>query len=493
MDADAQEETLRFLATLDGGGEIVSTHISRVVLGRTRAFKLKRAVAFPYLDFSTPGKRLAMCEREVELNRRTAPTLYLGARRVTREADGGLALDGADELVDAIVEMRRFDDGALLESFAARGALSAQIIERLARKIAAFHDEAKIIRDIGGSDAMRRIVLLNEQSLNDFPPAPLGAMEPHKARLRALSQTLGPLLDARHAQGKTRLCHGDLTLRNICVVDGAPTPFDCIEFSDELAAIDVLYDFAFLLMDLHRVGESGLANFALNRYLDWRDECDGLRLLPFFMSLRATIRAHIGAAQNKLDEARRYFDLARELAREEAPCVIAIGGYSGSGKSSVAAALAPLIGAAPGARTISSDRLRKRLHGAEPTRRLPKEAYASEVSARVYGEMMIEAERVARAGWPVVVDAVFDRPSSRAEIERIAREAGALFHGFWLDVDLSARIARVEARRDDPSDATPEVLVAQMKGETGAIGWRRIDAAKGLNAVVAEIVGAQRC
>ncbi|MGA9825027.1 MAG: aminoglycoside phosphotransferase, partial [Methylocystis sp.] len=371
MTADAQEETLRFLASLDGGGEIVSTHISRVVLGRTRAFKLKRAVAFPYLDFSTPPKRLAMCEREVALNRRTAPTLYRGSRRVTREADGGLALDGAGELVDAIVEMRRFDDGALLESFAARGALSAQIIEQLARKIAAFHDEAEIIREGGGSEAMRRIVLLNQKSLRDFPPAPPGNIETHDARLRALLQTHGPLLDARHARGKTRHCHGDLTLRNICIVDGAPTPFDCIEFSDELAAIDVLYDLAFLLMDLHRVGQGGLANFALNRYLDWRDECDGLGLLPFFMSLRATIRAHIGAAQNKPDEALGYFDLARELARDGAPCLIAIGGYSGSGKSSVAAALAPLIGAAPGARTLSSDRLRKRLHGAEPTRRLP--------------------------------------------------------------------------------------------------------------------------
>jgi aminoglycoside phosphotransferase family enzyme/predicted kinase len=487
MDADAQEETLRFLASLDGGGEIVSTHISRVVLGRTRAFKLKRAIAFPYLDFSTPSKRLAMCEREVALNRRTAPTLYLGARRVTRETDGGLALDGAGELVDAIVEMRRFDDGALLESFAARGALSAQIIERLARAIAAFHDEAAIIRESGGSEAMRRVVLLNEESLRDFPPAPAGDLEAHGARLSAMLRKHAALLDARHAQGKTRHCHGDLTLRNICVIDGAPTPFDCIEFSDELAAIDVLYDFAFLLMDLRRVGESGLANFALNRYLDWRDEIDGLGLLPFFMSLRATIRAHIGSAQNKPDEARRYFDLARELARDGAPCLIAIGGYSGSGKSSVAAALAPLIGAAPGARTLSSDRLRKRLHGVEPTRRLPREAYASEISARVYGEMMIEAGRVARAGWPVVVDAVFDRPSSRAEIERIAREAGAPFFGFWLDVDLSARLARVETRRDDPSDATRDVLLAQMKGETGAIGWRRIDAARGLDAIIAEI------
>jgi aminoglycoside phosphotransferase family enzyme/predicted kinase len=488
MDADPQQETLRFLASLDGGGEVVATHISRVVLGETRAFKLKRAVALPYLDFSTPQKRLAMCEREVALNRRTAPTLYLSARRVTREADGGLALDGAGELVDAIVEMRRFAADALLDSLAAKGALTPQIIEPLARNIASFHDAAAVIRDIGGADAMRRVVRLNETSLRDFPPAPQDEIAAHEARLRALLQKHAALLDARHAQGKTRHCHGDLTLRNICMLGGAPAPFDCLEFSDELASIDVLYDLAFLLMDLCRIGQGGLANLALNRYLDWRDESDGLPLLPLFMSLRATIRAHIGVAQNDGAQARRYFDLARLLAKENAPCVITIGGFSGSGKSSVAAALAPLIGAAPGARTLNSDRLRKRLHGAQPTQRLPQEAYAREVSAQVYAAMMDDAGRVARAGWPVVVDAVFDRPESRAEIERIAREAGAPFFGFWLDVDLAARLARVETRRDDPSDATRAVLLAQMQSETGAIGWRRIDAARGLEAIVAEMV-----
>ncbi len=253
-----------------------------------------------------------MCEREVALNRRTAPTLYLGARRVTREADGGLALDGAGELVDAVVEMRRFDDGALLESFAARGALSAQIIEQLARKIAAFHDEAEMIREGGGSEAMRRIVLLNEKSLRDFPPAPPGDIEAHNARLRALLQTHGPLLDARHARGKTRHCHGDLTLRNICVVDGAPTPFDCIEFSDELASIDVLYDLAFLLMDLHRVGQGGLANFALNRYLDWRDEMrrPGAAAL-FHVAARDDPRAY----RRRAKQARRSAPLFRSRAR----------------------------------------------------------------------------------------------------------------------------------------------------------------------------------
>ncbi len=123
MTIDPQEETLRFLSELDGGAKIVSTHISRVVLKATRVYKLKRAIVFPYLDFSTPAKRLAFCEREATLNARLAPRLYLGARRVTREADGRLALDGAGALVDAVVEMRRFPDDALFETLARAGLL----------------------------------------------------------------------------------------------------------------------------------------------------------------------------------------------------------------------------------------------------------------------------------------------------------------------------------------------------------------------------------
>jgi len=478
MDADPQSETLRFLAGLEAGAEVVSTHISRVVLGKTRAFKLKRAVAFPYLDFSTPEKRWAMCAREAALNRRLAPALYLGAKRITREKDGALALDGAGELVDAIVEMRRFPNDALLDRRAAEGKLDAATIETLARRIAGFHDAAEVIAAGGGAAAMRRVLRLCEESLRGAALAPRGEIDAHVARLRAMLERGATLLDARHAAGKTRHCHGDLILRNICTLDGAPTPFDCIEFSDEIARIDTLYDLAFLLMDLWRVGARDLANAALNRYLDWRDETDGLPLLPFFMSLRATIRAHVAAAQGAQAEAKAYFELARALALDCAPAIVAVGGYSGSGKSSVAAALAPLLGAPPGARTIGSDRLRKRMFGAEPTQRLPPEAYEGSVSAKVYANMLAEAARVAGAGWPVVVDAVFDRPERRAEMEAAAKAQGAPFFGFWLDVDLGARLERVAARRGDPSDATAEVLLRQAQNDPGEIAWRKIGAAR---------------
>jgi aminoglycoside phosphotransferase family enzyme/predicted kinase len=484
--ADPQAETLAFLATLDGGSEVVSTHISHVVLGRTRAFKLKRAVKFPYLDFSTPELRLAMCARETRLNRRLAPTLYLGTRRITREADGHLALDGDGELVDAIVEMRRFPADALLDRRAAQGRLDFATIEALARRIAAFHDAAEVAPN-GGAEAMRRVLAGCTESLRQAPPAHREEIDAHVARLAALLDAHAGRLDARHAADKTRHCHGDLILRNICLWEGAPTPFDCIEFSDEIARIDTLYDLAFLLMDLWRVGLPAHANAALNRYLDRRDEADGLPLLPFFMALRATIRAHVAAAQGAMAEARQLFDLARTLAVDATPLFVAIGGYSGAGKSSVAAALAWRLGAPPGARTLASDRLRKKRFGAEPTERLPPEAYTSAISAEVYAEMGAEAARIAAHGWPVVVDAVFDLAEPRVAIEQSASAIGAPFFGFWLDAGLDHRIARVEARRGDPSDATPDVLRGQMQKEPGAIEWRRLDATQPAEALAAEI------
>lgn len=488
MSFGAQDEVVKFLATLDGGAhDIVTTHISIVTLCATRAYKLKRAVTYPYLDFSTPEKRLAMCEREVALNRRLAAGLYLGARRVTRESDGALALDGAGALVDAIVEMRRFDEELLFERLAAAGRLTPPMIDALAATLARFHDAADIDVMRGGRAGMEQVVALNEESARRALPAQASEREALLTRLRDALEANGALLDARRAAGKVRRGHGDLTLRNICLYDGAPTPFDCLEFSDELATIDILYDIAFLLMDLWRVGALSLANRALNRYLDDRDETDGLPLLPFFMTLRAIIRAHVAATQGKSDEARAYVDLAAALLRRPSGQIVAIGGLSGSGKSSVAAALAPRLGAAPGARTLNSDRIRKKMFSAPPTARLPPEAYASEVSARVYADMFDAARRTAGAGWPVIVDAVMDRPQDRATIEKIADTLGVRFAGFWLDADFERRARRIDARLDDVSDATREVLRAQMQSEQGEMTWARIDASGGVETIVSEI------
>ena len=489
----AQRDAVGFIAALDGGAQkAIATHISLVLLSRERAFKLKRAVRFPYLDFSTPQLRLAMCAREVALNRAFAPGLYLGARRITREADGGLALDGAGELVDAVVVMRRFPDDALLETMARAGTLTGEILERLARRVAQAHDSASPDLARGGAIIMRRVLDGAAANLRTSALSPAHDLEDHVSRLRAALDAQAALLDARRAQGKVRRCHGDLTLRNICLFENEPTPFDCLEFDEDLATIDVLYDLAFLLMDLWRVDGRGFASLVFNRYLDARDETDGLPLLPLFMSLRATIRAHVEASQGHGGIARGYSDLARALLAPSQGVVIAIGGYSGSGKSSVAAALAPRLGVAPGARVINSDRIRKRMFGVAPTERLPQAAYAGDVSAKVYEEMSTQAARGARVGWPVIVDAVFDRAEDRAEIERVAHASSVAFQGVWLDLDFDRRAARVDARVNDASDATRDVLAAQLRKETGAIAWLRVDASKDISASVEAIEAARK-
>ena len=192
------------------------------------------------------------------------------------------------------------------------------------------------------------------------------------------------MLDRRGAAGKVRRCHGDLHLRNVCLFEGKPTLFDCLEFSDELASVDVLYDLAFLLMDLEHRGLADFANLVLNRYLDLTGEDDGLAALPLFLSLRAAIRAHVTAAameraaQSAAEpamaaEARRYLELAAQFLRPRSCRLIAIGGLSGTGKSTLAAALAPCLGA----RVLRSDVIRKRLFGVAPETQLPASAYTS--------------------------------------------------------------------------------------------------------------------
>lgn len=491
MNTDPQE-VVAFLAARLGAPEIVRTHISVVLLGRERAYKLKRAVRLPYLDFSTRALRLEMCEREVALNRRFAPTLYLGVRRVTREKDGSLAFDGDGDFLDAVVEMRRFPNDALFDRMAREGRLTREMVERLAQRVAQAHDAAAPDLTRGGSAAMRAVIDSMEASLRQAAPAPATEVGALIDKLRGALADGAATIDARRAQGKVRSCHGDLNLRNVCLFDGEPTPFDCLEFSDDISIIDMLYDIAFLLMDLWRVGLHDLANVALNRYLDARAECEeeGLPLLPFFMSLRATIRAHVEASQGRAQTSRAFFDLARELLRPSRGAIVAIGGFSGSGKSSVAAALAPSLQPAPGARIFNSDRLRKRMFGASVTERLPPEAYASEVSAKVYSELFEWAAQVAKIGWPVVADAVFDRPQDRAAIEKAAQEAGVPFFGVWLDVDLAQRIARVDKRVNDVSDATRDVLRAQMAKETGEIAWLRMDAGREVSAIVEAVARA---
>lgn len=492
-DQSAVATFLRQALASAGAMETASTHISRLFLGENRVFKLKRAVRFPYLDFSTPERRLAACEAEVALNSRTAPALYRGARRITREPDGRLIFDGAGELVDAVVEMRRFPEADLFDAMARDGRLGPNHIADLAGTIAAFHAGAEIRLDQGGGGAMAALLDMNAAALRGSGLIPATEAEALTARFRSVLERHGPLLDARRAAGKVRRCHGDLTLRNICLFEGRPTPFDCIEFSETIATIDVLYDLAFVLMDLWHRTRFDLANILFNRYLDAADETDGIGLLPFLMAMRAVIRAHVTASQTAdstgeaaaatAAEARAYLDLAGSLLDDAPIGLLAVGGFSGSGKSSVAAAAAPRFGAAPGARILSSDRIRKRLHGVDALTRLPVSAYNPCTSERVYATLRQQAGRVLAAGHCAVADAVFDRPAEREAIEVVARDRGIRFCGVWLEAPAATLRRRIDARKGDPSDATAAVLAGQLTRDCGPLAWHRLNADQPLEAL----------
>jgi uncharacterized protein len=234
----------------------------------------------------------------------------------------------------------------------------------------------------------------------------------------------------------------------------------------------------------------------MNRYLDLTGDEDGLPLLPFFMALRAAVRAHVTATAiedgedtpERRQEARAYFDLALDLMHPHQPVLLAIGGLSGTGKSTVAGAVAPLIGGGAGARVLATDRLRKAHFGVAPETRLPSDAYSPEVSARVYETLDARAEALVTAGVCVVADAVFARPGERERIEAAARAGQVSFHGFWLDAPADLLRARVAGRAGGPSDATIAVLEQQLGFDLGPVQWTRLDASRPPEAL-AEIIG----
>lgn len=501
MIVDDQKDVLAFLAEpaafgREGAVETMETHISRIFLVADRAYKMKRAVHLPYLDFSTPEIRLAACEKEVALNSLTAPGLYLGIRRIVRRPEGGLALDGDGALVEPLIEMRRFPQDQLLDAIAMAGGLTPALMEQVVATIVAFHRGAPVAKGEGGAGNLAAVLDINRRGFATSRVFSSGEVAMLDRAFHDRLEQHRAQLDRRAEAGLVRRCHGDLHLRNICMLDGAPRLFDCIEFNDRIATVDVLYDLAFLVMDLWHRGFAEFANLCANRYFDAIGDADGHVLLPFLMAIRAAVRAHVTATQAAeggseaealVAEARTYADLATSLFADAQPRLVVIGGFSGAGKTSVAEALAPWIGTAPGARIVESDRIRKALCGVSAGTRLGAESYSSEMSDRVYAEMARQARQLLAAGASVLVDAVFDDPQRRRMIEAAGEATGAQVSAFWLDVEPSVLHARVAARQGGPSDATAEVLAAQIARGAGDIGWRRIAAKDPLPQIVETI------
>jgi aminoglycoside phosphotransferase family enzyme/predicted kinase len=494
MQRDCQAEVLAFLEdpASHSGRDVrrIDTHASSVFLVGERALKVKRAVRFPFLDYSSLDKRKAACAAELEVNRPFAPKLYRRIMPVTRETDGRLALDGKGEPVEWAVEMHRFDEARTLDRLADAGRIDAALADTLGRVVAAAHARAPVVRAEPWINALDTYLDQNEAAFREFPRLfAAEAVGELQWRSRSALARVRPLLRARGKLGLIRRGHGDLHLGNIALIDDQPVPFDAIEFSELIASGDVLYDLAFLLMDLVERRLAAAANVVLNRYLAEsrrESDLDALAALPLFLSVRAAIRAKVTAARlNAADAdasreiartAQTYFRLACKLLEPAAPMLIAIGGLSGTGKSRLARDLAPELVPAPGALVLRSDVERKALLGKTETERLPADGYAPEITTQVYATLAQKARRVVGAGFSAIVDAVFANPAERAAIRAAADGTGAEFRGLFLVAELPIRLERIGARSRDASDADTVIARRQESYALGEMDFTEIDA-----------------
>lgn len=481
-----QERIFRTLAT-PAGVRRIDTHGAAVFLDGSRALKIKRAVRFPFLDYSTLEKRKAACEEEIRINRPLAPQIYHRVVAITEEADGSVQVDGPGRPIEYAVDMSRFDESRTLDHLAKAGPLDAKLASATADAIVASHDAATRAEGDAWLSAIPGLIDGNSHGLRAGSHFDAGDIEKLGEASHAAFRRLRSLLAERGRHGFVRRCHGDLHLANIVLLDDRPVLFDAIEFDAQMATIDVLYDLAFTLMDLLRHDQPLAANIVLNRYLaaSSADNLDALSALPLFMSVRAAIRAQVALARLKpthsddpaiLDEARRYFDLAGMLIHPAAPRLIAVGGLSGTGKTVLANALAPLIAPPPGAVVVRSDIVRKQMFGVEDTHRLPPSAYTPEHAARVYDRLVQLAGRVLAQGHSAVIDGVFAREDEREAIAALARKCDVPLNGLFLVADLETRQMRIGSRRGDASDATQEVAALQERYNIGHVGWATIDA-----------------
>jgi len=450
----------------------IETHGALVFLTKDRAYKMKRAVRFPYMDFSTVERRRDMCAAEIAINKPLAPEIYLGVEPVHDEG----------RAIDWLVVMRRFDDGNLFDRMAERGELTAELMAALGARIASFHAGLASVRaEFATPDAYRHSIAADVRQMREHGERLLPDIS--EALAEAMPRSLEPYLDLvaqRRADGWVRRCHGDLHLRNIVLLHGKPAPFDAIEFSARIAIIDVLYDLAFALMDLCHRGLRPLANRLLNEWL-WRmpgDHEAALALLPMFLARRASIRAYVDAANAAIhdtvdEKARAYQRTALSFLQPVPATLTAIGGLSGSGKTTQALKEAPALGRIPGAVVVRSDVERKRQAGIALEERMPAGSYSPEASARVYAAMLERAEQLLRAGHSVVLDAVFAKPEERSAAEALGRRLSVPFQGLWLDVPKDVAQARVAGRKGDASDATPEVVERQFGYDLGDVRWTR--------------------
>jgi len=451
--------------------ELLETHISWVLLAGEHAYKLKKPVRLPFVDYGSVEARHRFCEEELRLNRRLAPSLYLGVSRITGSPQEP-ELDGDGPVIDHAVRMRRFPPGALFAERLAAGTLGAPEIDALAALLAQFHHgapRADAVSGFGSAPARRAAALATVGALAASVPRPEHAEL--RAWLERNATELAPLWSQRQAAGRVRECHGDLHLHNVLLLDGDVAAFDGIEFDPALRWIDVIDDIAFPAMDLLAHGRRDLAWRFVNAWLDRSGDHAGLPVLRFSMVYRALVRAQVAALRGGGAMLRMYVDTALALARESEARLLITHGLPGSGKTVASQQLLEHVGAV----RLRSDVERKRLAGLaalDDSNARGVALYGEVATERTYAHLLATARVALLASYPTIIDAAFLRRSERAAARELARELKLPFAILDCRADLALLRERVSARqgrRDDASEAGIDVL-ERLHGAHEALG-----------------------
>jgi aminoglycoside phosphotransferase family enzyme/predicted kinase len=462
--------------------EVIETHISWVLLTGAYAYKLKKPVDFGFVNFTTLERRRFFCEEEVRLNQRMAPAWYLGVVAITGTLDRP-RVGGPGAAIEYAVKMKQFPRDARLDLVLARGELTPDRLDSEVAAIAEFHGRAAVAAADSPFGTPERVAIRVQENLTTIrehlsDPGNLPLLERLDRRSRAKHAELAETFGARKRDGFIRECHGDLHLGNMAWVGTEPLIFDCIEFNDDLRWIDVMSEFAFLVMDLKHRGAEALSRRALNGYLEATGDYAGLRVLPYYYAYRSLVRAkvaclrlsqcHLGESERAAAarEVRGYLDLAAEPPNSDCPVLVITHGVSGSGKSHAALAVVETLGAV----RIRSDVERKRLVGMPSDRRMLAEPgggiYSADLTARTYARLGELAAASLDAGFSVVADATFLKRAQRDNLRALAQSRRVPFVVLAAQAPDSVLRERIVARARagrDASDADLAVLDGQLR------------------------------
>ena len=447
-----------------GPADVIDTHISTVAFEGDVAHKRKKDVRFAFVDLSTPERREAICEREVELNRRFAPDVYLGVEDVVDD-------DGA--VVDHAVRMRRMPAERRLSTLVRRKADVDQCVRQIARLMAVTHAEAATsaeIVSVARPAALLRLWEQNLEELEPFVPEPLARGSLDEIGLLAAEYLNGrtKLLDERVRRGFVLDGHGDLLADDIYCLDDGPRVLDCLEFDDRLRWGDVLYDVGFLAMDLERLGRPDLADAFMDSYREFSAETHPGSLEHHYIAYRALVRSKISCLKGSpadLDEARAYLAQCLRHLRAGQIRLVLVGGLPGTGKSTLAMNLGDELGWP----VLRSDELRKQRAGLAPRARAAaryKEGlYSPSVTDATYSALFEEAQLLLEDGQSVIVDASFSRSAWRAAAATLATDASAAVVELrcTLPTNIAAdRLRERNIRGTDASDADAGIATAMQ-------------------------------